>query len=1007
MRLLRLLLPLAFAAATRSYAQTPYVDPALRALLEPSAQQALQQRSDAIAATGVAIRRITAFDVPRVSLFAEIRDAEAIAELNAISARIGSRIGDLLTAEVPLARLARIAASPHFTMLEAARSVSVAHDSSMRVIRADAVRRAAGGSWNGTAGSGVVVGLYDTGLDFTHEDFIDAAGQTRLLGLWDQTDLAGPPPAGFGYGRFCSRADIQQTIVAPATPLCPQTDSNGHGTHVLGTAAGDGSAVGNGGVPFTLAGVAPLADLMVVKGGNGLFSESSIMDGLVFLEAQARALGRPMVVNLSVGSQAGPHDGSRLFEAMVDRLARPGFVMVFSAGNEGFNLNDRNLDGTEPARDPRYFHGSGPSGMSRDFTIEILPYTPLGGACNDFVQINLWYEATDRLDVSVLRPDGGIVNAPFGVLREQDSQAGNVRIDNGSGGVNARNNAFEADIRLNDCGSAAAPMPGIWTLRISPANGASGKPYHFWMWSQSLGAATMARGRQGFDNHYVVSSPGNSRSGIAVGAFTTKGCWTSPAKPEGPVCFVSIEELGDLARFSSGGPTRDGRLKPEITAPGLGIASAKSRNSPVAANRVLGDGVHWINQGTSMAAPHVTGAIALMLEGRPDLTHTEIKDIFSRTAARDRFTARVYDNSPDALPRHWWGNGKLNVCAALGATGRMSGGGTGPVVITPAADTLPVNATTRFFSCSPTGADIAFRSSNPAVASVDAEGTVRALQVGTALVIASSGAFEDSAQVVVTDPATLRIALRDIAPDSITPAARGTQLPLLAAVLRVNGFESIDVTQLTFRLTGQDPAARFILVADGNRSGRIDFGERTIAARTVALDGTPIQIDLALDSVTIAPRDSLNLVAALELSGASPNRASFTAELVPSGTRSTGVRSLAANRIDAITTPLASSAAITTVLTESQTFAFSENPVRSGRVVFNFAQEPRLAAIYTLTGRLVTDLKQRVGTSGSVVWDLTNDHGARVATGAYLVIFDFGSGTVREKLFVLPNAGAP
>lgn len=996
MRFHRLLyLAVALVAASRAYAQAPYVDPALRGLSKQPH-----------ASTGVAMRRATAFDVQRVAVFAQIRGEQAIVELNAAGARIGTRIGRLLTAEIPVSKLEQLLSSPSFEMIEAAREVSVSHDSSMRAISADMVRRATGGTWTGNAGRGIIVGVYDTGLDFTHDDFLDANGQTRLLALWDQTGT-GTPPTGFSYGRYCDRASVQAVVANPASTACPQVDTNGHGTHVMGTAAGDGSAVGTSNTaPFTFAGVAPLADLIVVKGGNGLFAESSIVDGLRWLEQQARAFNRPMVANVSIGGQAGPHDGTRLYEAMVDSLSRAGFIVVISAGNDGFNNTDRNPDGSEPNRSLNpLFHGTGPAGVSRDFTFEISAYTPLPGSCNDFVNISLWYEGSDRVSISMLRPDGGIVTAATGQLTEQNSGVGNVRIDNGSMGTNIRNNAYEAEIRVNDCSATGAhPSPGFWTLRVSPVSMPSGKPYHFWMASQSLGGGSLARGRQNFDNHYVVSSPGNARSAVTVGAFVTKNCWNSPAKPEGPVCFVTREPIGELARFSAGGPTRDGRMKPEITAPGMAITSARSRTSFPAANRLMADGVHSVNQGTSMAAPHVTGAIALMLENRPTLTHTDVKDIFSRSATRDAFTARVYDNSADAQPRFWWGYGKLNVCAAIGATGSTSTTATGPVVITPATDTIPINATTRFFGCSPSGGAITFRSSNPAVATIDNDGLVRTLQRGIALLIASSGAFADTAELIVTDPASLRIALRDLAPDTTTLSPRGTQLPLLSTVLRPNGYESIRVTQLSYRLTGIDPAARLVLISDANRNGVIDSGERIVGAKAVALNGTPLQVDVTLDSVTVSQRDSLQLIAAVELSGAAPNATSFTAELIPSGTRSIGMRSGVADRIEAITTPLASTAAVTSVLAAGQMFSLSENPVRSGRVVFNFSEAPRTAAIYTLTGRRVADLLQRATTNGSIAWNLTNDDGARVAAGVYIAVFDLGSITVREKVFVLSSS---
>jgi subtilisin family serine protease len=871
-------LPLLLAAADLSYAQSSYVDPALHALLQPGLHAAAQRAANGLPAAGVAMRRSSAIDVARVALFAQVRDEAGIAALNRIGARIGSRIGNIITAEIPLDNLDSILRSPHFVMLEAAREVTLASDSNMRAIRAHLVRSVdATGSWRGAAGRGVVVGVYDTGLDFTHDDFLDANGQTRVLGIWDQTALAGMPPAGFGYGHFCDRASIQQSVQAPAVPACSQTDMNGHGTHVMGTAAGDGSAAGPGGEPFAHPGVAPLADLMVVKGGNGLFNEAMIVDGLVFLERQARALGRPMVVNLSLGSQAGPHDGSRLYEAVVDSLARPGFVVVFSAGNEGSNSNEFNPDGSAPARDPRYFHGSGAAGITREFRIEILPYTPMPGVCNDFVQIGVWYEAADRIDVSVIRPDGSRASARFGGLLDADSDFGHVRVDNGSRGVNPRNQAYEADVRIDDCGGEAAPQPGSWTLRIEPTASASGKPYHLWMWAQSLGGSAMARGRRNFDNHYVISAPGNARSAITVGAFASSHCWRSPAKPEGPVCFSTQEQRGDLARFSSAGPTRDGRVKPEITAPGLGIASAKSRHAGVAANRILEGGMHWINQGTSMAAPHVTGTIALMLEVRPDLSVQQIREIFARTADADQFTTHAFDNSSAAAPRDWWGFGKLNVCAALGAAGIASYGNPGPVVITPAADTLPVNASTRFYSCSPAGGAITFSSAPPEIARVDANGGVHALRVGVARIVAQSGEFGDTATVVVTEPGNLRLAVRDLAPDTATPGPRGTRLPLLATVLRVNGFEAIHVTQLAFRLSGHDAGARFMLILDRNQNGEIDADEPVVAARTTPLNDLPMQVEMPLDSVVVAPHDSVNLIAALELSGSAPNAAAFLA----------------------------------------------------------------------------------------------------------------------------------
>jgi hypothetical protein len=154
-------------------------------------------------------------------------------------------------------------------------------------------------------------------------------------------------------------------------------------------------------------------------------------------------------------------------------------------------------------------------------------------------------------------------------------------------------------------------------------------------------------------------------------------------------------------------------------------------------------------------------------------------------------------------------------------------------------------------------------------------------------------------------------------------------------------------------------------------------------------------------NLTIAARDSALLLVGIELSGAARNSSPFQVRFEAAETRTLGARSGARDRLEPVTIAIASSIATTTVLSPAETFALSENPVRSGRVVFNFSERPRTAGVYTLTGRRVIDLSQRIDQEGSVIWDLRNSEGTRVANGVYFVIFDLAGQTVREKLFVL------
>jgi subtilisin family serine protease len=423
------------------------------------------------------------------------------------------------------------------------------------------------------------------------------------------------------------------------------------------------------------------------------------------------------------------------------------------------------------------------------------------------------------------------------------------------------------------------------------------------------------QGAQGFDNRFVVASPGNATRAITVAAFATRRCWPSQV-PDGASCYVQQEALGDLARFSGGGPRRDGVIKPEIAAPGIGVMSARSGNAGVGANRADPDGAHSLLEGTSMAAPHVAGTILALYQAKPDLTPEEVRQILMASALTDAFTARVYDAA--GAPSDWWGAGKLT--------------GSGPAVL--------------------------------------------ALSTETAV------------------------------PEGATLSPRGTRLPLLALRLSSQGTEAIDVTSLTFELTGEDPGAHLVLVRDANANGLLDAQDVAVDSVGAALSGgeRTVTVSLSPGELRIPALGVATVFAAVSLSGAAPNGTTFSATFVPAETESVGVRTGAANALNVAQTPLASGPATTTVLAQDELLSFSANPVRLDHVVFNFVEAPTTAAVYTLSGRRVIDLVAE-GTL-SVRWDLRNEDGSRVAPGVYLVVFRVRDQLFREKLVVL-TPGAP
>jgi subtilisin family serine protease len=589
-------------------------------------------------------------------------------QLNALGARVGVRAGEWLTAQVPIERLKELRALPGVRGVELAQRLRYS-TSTMNEIRAAGLRRRVDrDEFSGATGQGTIVGFVDSGIDFRHGDFVDdVTGQSRILYLWDHDPpdgASGAPPGTvsgmtFNYGLECRQPQLGRN------GTCPSRDTDGHGTHVAGIAAGDGSGTNRGAPRYEYVGVAPEADLIVVR---TTLSGKSVVDGVAYIFARAEQLGKPAVVNLSLGTGFGPHDGTQALSVIMDELSGPGRIIVAAAGNEGSNFG---LTGS--------LHGEttvalGDSGV---LELNVPDYTRGSRGDDDLVAVQAFYSAQDTFTVTLERSDGTRIDVGFNAAAASLGAAGGVLVYNGTAAGDTILGDFESSSSFSTSTTnyftafigewldgGAAPASGTWRLIFRKAAGRSGSglvdayiPIAF--------IATEPFFTTGATNRRLVQSPADAERVIAVAGYHAFVSWR--AFDGNDYSFSpSVLPVNELLFFSSPGPTRDGRLKPEIAAPGVALSSlSRDANFGGDARIVSPDSAHVIEAGTSMSSPHVAGAVALMLSVYQHLTPEQAIDALTRGARRDAFTSRTFTGEPNTSPNASWGFGKLDVAAAV------------------------------------------------------------------------------------------------------------------------------------------------------------------------------------------------------------------------------------------------------------------------------------------------------------------------------------------------------
>ena len=415
-------------------------------------------------------------------------------------------------------------------------------------------------------GSGTLLCVIDSGIDYTHPDFRNADGTTRIVALWDQTIAPDPSrdffsPPGYALGTLFTEEQINAALSAPDSAarmqICPSIDASGHGTHVTGIAAGNGRA--SGGINR---GVAYEAKLLIIKLGSpdplGFPSTTQLMQAVDYATRYANERQIPLVVNLSFGNTYGSHSGSSLLETYLDSVAELSRIsLVVGSGNEGSSAG----------------HTGGRLLAAETRTIEfsIADY-------ERSLSIQIWKNYWDTIRLEIRSPGRPYTIAipPVPGNRSFVTEGTTLWVSTGEPSPYS----IYQEIYLDFLPTESYLTSGIWTLTLVAQDIRDGI-YDLWM------PASAARG---LDTRFLTPTPeitltipSTAARVITVGAYDSRSNTYAP--------------------FSGRGFTwNTNQIKPDLVAPGVDILSTAT------------EGGYENRSGTSMATPFVSGSCCLLME---------------------------------------------------------------------------------------------------------------------------------------------------------------------------------------------------------------------------------------------------------------------------------------------------------------------------------------------------------------------------------------------------------
>ena len=604
-------------------------------------------------ASALATKQLTRSQSDDRLLTAFVRiDGNAAEVLRQYGCKELARVGDISIAAIPLSKLGALSCGRQVKRIETGRRCSIQMDTTRLVVNAEKVYTGEGLPQSYT-GCGVVVGVQDIGFDLTHPNFYSAdMSKYRIKALWDQLSRD-----TIGSTLYVGRDYVgREALLELKHPIDGETQT--HGTHTAGIAAGSG-AEGDGDVsPYR--GMACDADLVLV---DNAADNASLIDpkdyykftyatdalGFKYIFDYAERMHQPCVINFSEGSSQDFHGYDQLYYELLAKLIGPGRIIVSSAGNDGArnsyihkNIGKERAGAFIMGNEKRF---SCTAKSKQTFTFRVSVYDNVA--------------SPQIVDISTVN----VCNAQDSLLTDSLLVGGRKykwRVLAYPNSYDTSETAYDFQLsspsKLGDSPQVSLQVMGrdadIELYRMSG-----------YMFPHSLDPVLDAG-----DCRYTIFSPSSSPDVICVGSTSYR---TQFVNYLGEKKVYDSGQKGIRSSFSAMGPTLDGRIKPDVMAPGQNIISSYSTffiNNPKNVNASVKSDVRhfeyngrvyaWnANAGTSMSAPVVTGAIALWLQADPTLTPADCLEIFAKTCTH-------YDASL-SYPNNLYGYGQIDVAAGL------------------------------------------------------------------------------------------------------------------------------------------------------------------------------------------------------------------------------------------------------------------------------------------------------------------------------------------------------